>query len=239
MAEQNLWGTLLTSMGTAAINSYFNNKNIEKQNKFNEEQAQLQRDYETEMSNTAYQRAYDDMKKAGLNPNLAGGQGGASTPTGTAATSAGVASFDLAGAMNANANAAATQAQIKNLNADTELKNKNAGKSESETKLIQTQEGIMKAQSILEQELLKTQNKKEQQEYKNAIEELEKIKSETDLNKAEKELKQWTINHPIASRLLPGVAGIMGGIVGMAAGGPIGGAIGMAIGNIGKRKIGF
>lgn len=113
MAEQNLWGTLLTGLGTAAINSYFNNKAIDKQNKFNEEQAELERQYETEMSNTAYQRAYEDMKKAGLNPNLAGGSGGASTPAGTAATSTGFAPFDLAGAMNANANAAATAMNTK------------------------------------------------------------------------------------------------------------------------------
>lgn len=111
--NQNFWRTLLTGMGTAAINNYYNKELMREQNKFNEEQAQLQRDYETEMSNTAYQRAYEDMKKAGLNPNLAGGQGGASTPAGTAATSAGVAPFDLAGAMNANANAATTAMNTK------------------------------------------------------------------------------------------------------------------------------
>ena len=57
-------------------------------NKFNAQQAQIQRDWEERMSNTAYQRAVTDMEKAGLNPAMmyaSGGQG-ASTPTGANAS---------------------------------------------------------------------------------------------------------------------------------------------------------
>ena len=43
------------------------------------------RDFQREMSNTAYQRAMADMRKAGLNPILAGRLGGASTPSGSMA----------------------------------------------------------------------------------------------------------------------------------------------------------
>lgn len=43
--------------------------------------ARAQRKWQTEMSNTAYQRAVKDMKKAGINPMLAYMKGGASQPS--------------------------------------------------------------------------------------------------------------------------------------------------------------
>lgn len=39
--------------------------------------------FQKDMSNTSYQRGMEDMRKAGLNPILAGKFGGASTPTGS------------------------------------------------------------------------------------------------------------------------------------------------------------
>lgn len=56
------------------------------QQAYNSSEAQKQRDYATEMSNTAYQRAVKDMSSAGLNPYLAYQQGGASTPSGSSAS---------------------------------------------------------------------------------------------------------------------------------------------------------
>lgn len=47
--------------------------------------------FEERMSNTAYQRAMSDMKRAGLNPILAYKQGGASTPGGQTAQASNVA----------------------------------------------------------------------------------------------------------------------------------------------------
>lgn len=59
----------------------------EKNRRYNAEQAQLARDWYADMSNTAYQRAVNDMKSAGLNPALMFGSGqAAATAAGSAAS---------------------------------------------------------------------------------------------------------------------------------------------------------
>lgn len=62
---------------------------------YNSAEALANRQFQERMSNTSYQRAVEDMKKAGLNPILAFANGGASTPGGSAGTISG-ASMGLA-----------------------------------------------------------------------------------------------------------------------------------------------
>ena len=62
---------------------------------YNSTEALKNREWQEHMSNTSYQRAVEDMKKAGLNPILAFSNGGASTPGGSAGTISG-ASMGLA-----------------------------------------------------------------------------------------------------------------------------------------------
>lgn len=80
-----------TGLGLAdTIGAYYGTKDTNKTNaeiaretnRANAEIAQRQMDFQVQMSNSAYQRAMADMKKAGLNPMLAYQQGGASTPAG-------------------------------------------------------------------------------------------------------------------------------------------------------------
>lgn len=67
------------AIATAAVPSIL-------EGKFSRDSARKQMRFQEDMSNTSYQRAMADMKKAGLNPILAGKLGGASTPSGAMAS---------------------------------------------------------------------------------------------------------------------------------------------------------
>lgn len=84
MLEQMGYNTL----GAIAQGIYNHIENTAAMN-FNSTEAMKNRDWQEHMSNTAYQRAVEDMRKAGLNPILAFQNGGASTPGGSAGTISG------------------------------------------------------------------------------------------------------------------------------------------------------
>lgn len=97
----NSWvnGTLATAEDriNAQIANDVQTQNWLMQAAYNSAEARANRQWQEQMSNTAYQRAVNDLKKAGLNPILAAQNMGASTGSGATAT-AGLSSASKANA---------------------------------------------------------------------------------------------------------------------------------------------
>jgi len=106
----------LIGLGAAAVGGALGFLGGERANAANARQAAMQRDFQANQSATSYQRAVDDMKKAGLNPALAYQQGGASTPTGASAQ----ITDSIAGGRNGAAGAAASYQAIQQTEAQTQ-----------------------------------------------------------------------------------------------------------------------
>lgn len=80
----------------------YNAAEAEKARQFSAKQAQIARDWQEKQSNTAYQRAVEDMRKAGINPILAASRGGADTGSGAMAGSVSASAAATSGVADNN-----------------------------------------------------------------------------------------------------------------------------------------
>lgn len=117
-------------------------------NKANIQAAEDQMDFQRHMSNTSYRRGMRDMKKAGLNPILAGRLGGASSPAGAMPniqnTMSGMSATGAAVSQAYN-NSALTAAQVKNVEAQTRLTNVQANKADTTQTLYDIAQDFLEA----------------------------------------------------------------------------------------------
>lgn len=152
-------GTMIGDMATGGAMS--NAKAVEANNAANAINAQKQMDFQERMSNSAYQRAVADMRKAGLNPALAYQNGGASSPSGAMATSQASRPGDkAAGLFNTAKEVASMGIQGKSAMSQIELNEANA-----ETQHITAQKlGANAKEAELNQELIKQNTAKAREE---------------------------------------------------------------------------
>lgn len=103
-------------------------------NAFSAQQAQVARDYETQMSNSQYQRGVADMQQAGVNPALMYGQGAApaGTPSSPSPTSTSPEGSDPVGMI-------AQIAQLKLLDKELRLKESDIGLKRAQTEKTETE----------------------------------------------------------------------------------------------------
>lgn len=170
-----------------------NATNIELQQKANEfsaAEAQKNRDFQEKMSNSAYQRATQDMEKAGINPMLAFSQGGASSPSGATASggAARVESTRVGDALTKTVSSAGDMARLKK-----ELEQKDADIALSHA-----------AKVAKDKEALASNNaawKMEQDRLKSAVEtkaleaRLPAIKSESELSKKQADVDKTMLHY--------------------------------------------
>lgn len=124
-------------------------------NAANERIAEENRAFQANMSGTSYQRAVKDLEAAGLNPMLAYGQGGASTPSGSVATMQNVygdAANSAVGAYQSYQSAELQRQQVEQsraqaalLKANTEVASAQAANIRSDTVIKDIQQGYWTA----------------------------------------------------------------------------------------------
>ena len=130
------------SAAGSLINNWFAGERQKDAQDFNAQQAQINRDYQTQMSNTQYQRGMADMKAAGLNPILAYQKGGASSPSGATASTVAAPTEDFVGKGVSSAMAS------KRLNAEVENMIETNANLKAQRALTQAQEGKTRAEQV-------------------------------------------------------------------------------------------
>lgn len=160
-------GTVASAAGQSSANAQ-NQQQFDTAMANNNLQAEAQRQWASSMSSTAYQRATQDMRAAGINPMLAYMQGGASTPSGaSASTGVGNAAQNPMGAMasagfevarynnerkSRESQMSLNEAMKDNARADAVLKSNNARTAVANAEMAEAQLPAVREQAQLDRE---------------------------------------------------------------------------------------
>jgi len=169
---------LAGSLGSSLIGGLLGNSAQSKANKTNIMLQRENRAWEEKMSNTSWQRGVQDMKDAGLNPMLAFSQGGASTPSVSAATVQ--PKEALARSISSAGSNALLALQMQNTQAATE-------KTKADTKYVEAQTPGAKATSAAAEE-------RQQAEIARIREDTVRLAAQRDLTDKQREAINETIN---------------------------------------------
>lgn len=112
----------LVGFGSTAASAGLSYQGVRESNKANQAMAREMMAFQERMSSTAYQRAIQDMKSAGINPMMAYQQGGASSPAGAMGQAQNAMGAGVVSAIETRR----MFAELKNLQAQNEVLKKDA-----------------------------------------------------------------------------------------------------------------
>lgn len=192
--------SLMTSSAQSDINSQ-NQQNFVDQQAFNADQAQKNRDFQTESRANQYQVAVKDMEAAGLNPMLAYSQGGAGNLSGATASSASAPNLgnaQAAGMQSAQqaAQISATMAQTDNIAAQTELTKAQTDTERGRPANVGADTERIRAQAelaIRQGDLTDTQNKQAQAEIQRIFATTKNLDADTALKRINEVLQKFDL----------------------------------------------